>query len=98
MTSQISDDISVYAMANCWKTMNPDKCSECLVNASSIISSCLPSVEALALNSGCLLRYSDYDFCNQNNAEIAKGHFYLFIYLYLLLLSLMTRKKKYILL
>ncbi|KAH7532465.1 hypothetical protein FEM48_Zijuj04G0022800 [Ziziphus jujuba var. spinosa] len=58
-------DFFVFAMANCWKTIGPDLCSACLANAAQGCSSCLPSTEARVFNSGCVLRYSDYDFGNK---------------------------------
>lgn len=58
-------DLFVFAMANCWKTIDPDMCSACLANAAQGCSSCLPSTEARVFNSGCVLRYSDYDFGNK---------------------------------
>ncbi|KAL4653401.1 hypothetical protein ACB092_01G300100 [Castanea dentata] len=55
---------SVYAMANCWKTMDHSMCSSCLINAAMVSLSCLPSTDSRVMNAGCFIRYSDYDFTN----------------------------------
>lgn len=71
VAQQKSPDLFVFAMANCWKTLDPDMCSACLANAAEGCSSCLPSTDGRVFNSGCVLRYSDYDFGNhpQNHSR-----------------------------
>nr|XP_043613991.1 cysteine-rich receptor-like protein kinase 2 isoform X1 [Erigeron canadensis] len=55
---------SVYVLAECWKTLSPSSCRACLVNASEWITKCLPWSEGRALNTGCIMRYSDTNFLN----------------------------------
>nr|DAD34527.1 TPA_asm: hypothetical protein HUJ06_005167 [Nelumbo nucifera] len=57
---------SVFALANCWKTLNEESCLSCLQNAATNILTCLPSTEGRAVDAGCFLRYSDYKFLNDN--------------------------------
>ncbi|KAK7839900.1 putative cysteine-rich receptor-like protein kinase 43 [Quercus suber] len=62
---------SVYAMANCWKTMDHNMCSSCLENAAMVSLSCLPSTDSRVMNAGCFIRYSDYDFTNGPDSDAA---------------------------
>ncbi|PWA90055.1 S-locus glycoprotein domain-containing protein [Artemisia annua] len=55
---------SVYVMAECWRTLIPDLCRACLMNASASITKCLPWSAGRALNTGCFMRYSDTNFLN----------------------------------
>ena len=55
---------SVYVMAECWRTLSPDSCRACLVNASTLITKCLPWSEGRVLNTGCFMRYSNTNFLN----------------------------------
>ena len=66
---------SVYAMANCWKTMDHNMCSSCLVNAAMVSLSCLPSTDSRVMNAGCFIHYSDYDFTNGPDSDAAVGQF-----------------------
>ncbi|XP_059451385.1 cysteine-rich receptor-like protein kinase 46 [Corylus avellana] len=59
---ELESGASVYAMANCWKTINAEMCSICLGNAAMASLSCLPSSGGRVMNAGCFLRYADYDF------------------------------------
>ncbi|CAN0893136.1 Cysteine-rich receptor-like protein kinase 2 [Linum grandiflorum] len=65
-TTRMNSSLSVFVLANCWKTLNPSSCRLCLKNASSTLAAdCLPrSTEGRALNTGCFLRYSDRNFLN----------------------------------
>ncbi|XP_050276601.1 cysteine-rich receptor-like protein kinase 2 [Quercus robur] len=56
---------TVYALADCWRTLNANSCKACLENASASILECLPWSEGRALNTGCFMRYSDKDFLNK---------------------------------
>ncbi|KAG6396491.1 hypothetical protein SASPL_142642 [Salvia splendens] len=49
-------NLSAYVLADCWRTISPSACRECLVNASAAISGCLPASEGRALNTGCFMR------------------------------------------
>ncbi|GAB4829210.1 Cell division control protein 2 [Ancistrocladus abbreviatus] len=64
---------SVYVLANCWETLNVSSCGACLQNASSMIQGCLPRSEGRALNAGCFMRYSDYNFLNNEPKTSSKG-------------------------
>nr|GEW43650.1 cysteine-rich receptor-like protein kinase 2 [Tanacetum cinerariifolium] len=55
---------SVYVMAECWRTLSPDSCRACLMNASASITTCLPWSEGRVLNTGCFMRYSNTNFLN----------------------------------
>ncbi|KAK4347753.1 hypothetical protein RND71_034092 [Anisodus tanguticus] len=52
---------SVYGMANCWNTLDEKSCADCLLNASTAVLDCLPSIEARSLSVGCDFRYSEYE-------------------------------------
>ncbi|XP_047319179.1 cysteine-rich receptor-like protein kinase 46 [Impatiens glandulifera] len=69
--------IKVYGMANCWNTLSKDQCAKCLSNASYSVLSCLPSADGRALNAGCFLRYSSYQFANKSVNN--QGHFLKFL-------------------
>ncbi|GMH27651.1 hypothetical protein Nepgr_029494 [Nepenthes gracilis] len=66
---------SAYVLANCWETLNASSCQACLQNASSMIQGCLPWSEGRALNTGCFMRYSDYDFLNKELGRSSKGNY-----------------------
>lgn len=55
---------AVYILAECWKPLTADSCRACLKNASASLSTCLPSSQGFALNTGCIMRYADTDFLN----------------------------------
>ncbi|KAL2523312.1 Cysteine-rich receptor-like protein kinase 2 [Forsythia ovata] len=65
--------LTVYGMANCWRTLDKKLCANCLANASNEISRCLPSLEARALHAGCYLRYSDSEFFNKPESSANRG-------------------------
>ncbi|KAM7275625.1 hypothetical protein ACFE04_017491 [Oxalis oulophora] len=50
--------VSVYAMAQCWKTLNFSTCESCLIEAGSRLMRCTPGIDGRALFTGCFLRYS----------------------------------------
>lgn len=54
----------VHAMAQCWRILDKDMCSACLIDAVNSAINCMPSEEGRALNAGCYLRYSTYGFEN----------------------------------
>ncbi|KAI3779436.1 hypothetical protein L2E82_09155 [Cichorium intybus] len=62
--SLVKVNVSVFVMAQCWRTLSPAECRACLDNASAALSTCLPWSEGRALNTGCFMRYSDTDFLN----------------------------------
>ncbi|XP_039161980.1 cysteine-rich receptor-like protein kinase 1 [Eucalyptus grandis] len=51
----------VYALAQCWSTLDAGGCRFCLENATSMARNCAPG-EARAMNAGCFLRYSTTKF------------------------------------
>ncbi|KAJ8549897.1 hypothetical protein K7X08_033604 [Anisodus acutangulus] len=53
--------LAVYGMANCWNTLDEKSCADCLLNASTTVLDCLPSIEARSLSVGCYFRYSEYE-------------------------------------
>ncbi|XP_058091863.1 cysteine-rich receptor-like protein kinase 3 isoform X2 [Magnolia sinica] len=59
---------TVYGLAQCWKLVNSSSCRQCLENASSAISSCIPKEEGRVLNAGCYLRYSTQKFYNNSGS------------------------------
>ncbi|XP_039162643.1 cysteine-rich receptor-like protein kinase 42 [Eucalyptus grandis] len=52
----------VYALAQCWSTLDASSCRVCLENATSMARSCAPGEEARAMNAGCFVRYSTTKF------------------------------------
>lgn len=53
---------SVYAMADCWHTLDTDSCAYCLQKAARSMLGCLPESEGYALHTGCFMKYSDSNF------------------------------------
>ncbi|CAN6453193.1 unnamed protein product [Victoria cruziana] len=68
-----SGNSTVYAIGQCWETLNMSSCKTCLDTAASKIDSCLPYFEARVLSSGCYLRYSDYQFYNDSSTTSASS-------------------------
>ncbi|GAB2220469.1 hypothetical protein Drorol1_Dr00008121 [Drosera rotundifolia] len=64
---------SVYVLANCWESVSFSNCQACLENATSLILGCSPSTEGRALNTGCYMRYSNYNFLNKEPRSSTKG-------------------------
>ncbi|KAF8394672.1 hypothetical protein HHK36_020888 [Tetracentron sinense] len=58
----VSLGVSVYGIAQCWRSVNKSGCKECLEIASQNIVNCLPGSAGRALNSGCFVRYSTEPF------------------------------------
>ncbi|XP_010498315.1 PREDICTED: cysteine-rich receptor-like protein kinase 1 [Camelina sativa] len=54
-------DVAVYALAQCWQTLDENSCRECLVNARSSLRDC-DGHEATAFFTGCYLKYSTHKF------------------------------------
>ncbi|KAG7597556.1 Gnk2-homologous domain [Arabidopsis suecica] len=52
---------AVYALAQCWQTLDENSCRECLVNARSSLRAC-GGHEATAFFTGCYLKYSTHKF------------------------------------
>lgn len=74
-SSSISN-LTVYALAQCWESLDNALCSSCLKAASSSIVTCTPAIEGRSLNAGCYLRYSTTIFWNLNQtASNSSGKF-----------------------
>ncbi|PKA55805.1 Cysteine-rich receptor-like protein kinase 42 [Apostasia shenzhenica] len=59
----VSPALTVYGMAQCWRSLNVSGCRECLDKGrQSITGQCLPADDAKAMNAGCFLRYSTEPF------------------------------------
>lgn len=63
------DGVSVYGMAQCWKSLSREECRECLEKAGSEVRKCLPAREGKALNAGCFLWYSPEKISNEMGSE-----------------------------
>ncbi|KAK0586443.1 hypothetical protein LWI29_006956 [Acer saccharum] len=59
---------SVYALAQCWETLSPEGCSQCLERARAELKDCSPNSEGSATFTGCYVRYSTDRFFS-NGAE-----------------------------
>ncbi|XP_022152135.1 cysteine-rich receptor-like protein kinase 42 [Momordica charantia] len=59
----------VYALAQCWGSVEPAGCRDCLDKARRSIRNCLPSTEGRAMNAGCYLRYSTVKFYNDGQEQ-----------------------------
>ncbi|KAL5793214.1 hypothetical protein ACOSP7_001808 [Xanthoceras sorbifolium] len=76
-----ANGLSAYGIASCWKTLDNQSCSTCLDHAASSSLSCLPSIEGRALNAGCYLRYSYYEFSNSKGSKKEKsGNYHALLY------------------
>ena len=64
---------AVYAMAQCWKTMDSKRCKECLFDAGSKLRQCAPATDGRAMNAGCYLRYSTEKFFS--NGPVGESKF-----------------------
>ncbi|KAK4843363.1 hypothetical protein QYF36_007263 [Acer negundo] len=60
--------LSVYALAQCWETVSPEGCSQCLERARTELKDCSPNAEGRATFAGCYVRYSTDRFFS-NGAE-----------------------------
>ncbi|XP_009618146.1 cysteine-rich receptor-like protein kinase 42 [Nicotiana tomentosiformis] len=54
--------LAVYALGQCWDSLDVEICTKCLNNAGDMIRKCLPAAEGKAMNAGCYLRYSSNKF------------------------------------
>ncbi|KAK1565528.1 hypothetical protein Q3G72_028853 [Acer saccharum] len=59
---------SVYALAQCWESLSPEGCSQCLERARAELKDCSPNSEGSATFTGCYVRYSTDRFFS-NGAE-----------------------------
>lgn len=62
-SAQVTPELTVYGMAQCWRSLNATGCRECLEKGRrNIVGNCLPADDAKAMNAGCFLRYSTNPF------------------------------------
>lgn len=54
----------VFALAQCWATLNKPTCEICLNEAEKKMQECVPAAEGKSLFTGCFLRYSRRKFYN----------------------------------
>ncbi|XP_011040494.1 PREDICTED: cysteine-rich receptor-like protein kinase 1 [Populus euphratica] len=57
---------SIYALAQCWNTLDKDECRKCLVKAGSKLSQCAPGSEGSAFFAGCYMKYSTHHFFKES--------------------------------
>ncbi|KAI4328200.1 hypothetical protein L6164_020574 [Bauhinia variegata] len=62
-------NVTVYGLAQCWEFVNGSACEQCLADAVTEISSCVPKEEGRVLNAGCYLRYSTQKFYNNSTTN-----------------------------
>ncbi|XP_073003795.1 cysteine-rich receptor-like protein kinase 2 [Typha latifolia] len=58
----LSSGLTVYGMAQCWRSLNETGCRDCLKSAKYSVVKCLPAADGKALNAGCFVRYSTDPF------------------------------------
>ncbi|XVF50339.1 hypothetical protein PTKIN_Ptkin04bG0089100 [Pterospermum kingtungense] len=57
--------VTIYALAQCWKTIGEKSCKECLRTSGLGLRKCAPAAEGKAMFSGCYMRYSTNRFFYQ---------------------------------
>lgn len=65
--------VTVYGMAQCWRSLNQSGCRDCLESARDSVARCLPAADGKALNAGCYLRYSTEPFYEATTVEGGGG-------------------------
>lgn len=63
----------IYALAQCWESVERDGCRECLDKAAKAVRGCETKMEGRGMNAGCYLRYSTEKFYNSEE-EIVDSH------------------------
>lgn len=58
---------TVYALAQCWKTLSKQGCNQCLDTASDALKQCKDGSEGRAMLAGCFVRYSTERFFSSDN-------------------------------
>ncbi|KAG1338803.1 cysteine-rich receptor-like protein kinase 2 [Cocos nucifera] len=64
-----SSGVTVYGVAQCWRSLNESGCRDCLQSARDSVARCLPASDGKALNAGCYLRYSTEPFYVAKTSE-----------------------------
>lgn len=70
------EEVDVYGLAQCWKSVSSDGCRACLKKAGDGVRRCVPEREGRGLNAGCYLRYSTDKFYNdgeEHNSSTGKS-------------------------
>jgi len=79
----------IFALAQCWSTLNKGRCGICLTEAAKKVLECVPNNEGKSLFTGCILRYSTRKFYNDDvappNTKDSTGNTPKFLFLLLLL-------------
>ncbi|KAI3747600.1 hypothetical protein L6452_10113 [Arctium lappa] len=78
-TRQItSENATMYAFAQCVENRNQSSCQTCMNTAYDRLYNCLPSTEGRFFDMGCVARYSETPFFNDNQTtniiNVLKGH------------------------
>jgi hypothetical protein len=72
----------VFALAQCWETVDKENCERCLREAGKRVEECVPGGgEGRSLFTGCVLRYSTHKFFNDvvgNGVKVRPGSKYYF--------------------
>nr|XP_043634242.1 cysteine-rich receptor-like protein kinase 2 isoform X2 [Erigeron canadensis] len=73
-----SENVTVYAVAQCMENINQTLCKACMKKAYEKLNGCLPSTKGMFFDMGCFARYSETPFFNDNQTidftKILKGH------------------------
>lgn len=64
--------VTVYALAQCWKTIDKQACDKCLTDAGMRLRGCGPAAEGRALFTGCYMRYSTNRFFDHDLDTVQK--------------------------
>lgn len=65
----------VFALAQCWRTVDEQNCRNCLKQASDKILECVPGAGGRCMYTGCFLRYSTSKFYNGREEEYLDDHY-----------------------
>ncbi|XWS30378.1 hypothetical protein CRYUN_Cryun24cG0112200 [Craigia yunnanensis] len=68
LAHETKNGATIHGLAQCWRILDKDMCSACLIDAVNSAFNFMPSQEGRALNAGCFLRYSTYEFANDPDA------------------------------
>ncbi|KAK7389088.1 hypothetical protein VNO78_23920 [Psophocarpus tetragonolobus] len=62
----VDGEEGVFALAQCWATLDQGTCQRCLREAANKLHQCLPNAEGKCLFTGCFLRFSTRKFYNDD--------------------------------
>lgn len=63
----------VFALAQCWATLDKGACERCLSEAGKKVQECVPAAEGTSLFTGCFLRYSTRKFYYEVTKDSTKS-------------------------